>query len=160
MGQFLVAEPNAVVWVWWSDSEAANHLTAPPLRPKKYWSWHVSSVHTKRKFLWTISQVLLVSDWGEKGLKWELGVSLWFLSVQSKAAPYCNPPMQPVLNVVPNTWEFEENLFLTDQKGKKKKKILRLFTPSVSSRQSASSGTTAGCGRSPSLVLISVTLLA
>jgi len=27
--------------------------------------------------------------------------------------------VQPILNVVQNTWAFEENLFLVDQKGKK-----------------------------------------
>lgn len=71
------------------------------------------------------------------------------------AAPYCNPPMQQILKVVANTWAFEEDLFLTDQKGKIK---LHLFTFSMSLRQSASSGT-AGCGKSPSLVLINITLL-
>lgn len=64
-------------------------------------------------------QVLLFSVWGEKGLKWEPCVAIWFLFLLTEAAPYCNQPMPLILNVVPNIWAFEENLFETNQKGKK-----------------------------------------
>lgn len=70
----------------------------------------------------------------------------------TKTLPSCNPPRQSAVHIVLNTEAFEENVFLTDQKDK-----LHLFAFSMSLRESASSAR-AGCGRSPSLVLINVTL--
>lgn len=124
VGRAAVSGPNAVAWVWWFDSGVANHFVSPPLSPKEYcsWenSWHLGSVHTARKFLWTVSPGAVDFSLGRKGP--EAGTLCnQVIRFCTKLSLNCNPATQPILNVVPNTWAFQKTFSWRIRKVKKKK---------------------------------------